>query len=264
MTNVSAPPTLTPSMVECLGLLARGKTRPEMAAVLFLAPSGVKQRLIRLYRALGVRNATDALAAARRVGILTDEGVTSAEMPTRKKATRCTEAHHAGANDETLAEVQRLTTRVKELEDEHSTGPYVTISQQNGPVSLVGPTRPDDTEPGPTEPDAYIWVHPGRLGGKPCIGGTRLSVDTVTRYVRYVVGGVEAARTAYPYLTRTQVLTACWYQASYGPMPYRRRWAAWAAEHGQAMWSGSFDVVPDPPDEVAVWPSVASPAVEAS
>lgn len=89
----------------------------------------------------------------------------------------------------------------------------------------------------------YVWVAPGRLGGKPCIGGHRLSVDQVTRIA---VDGVDAVLTGWPYLTRAQVLVACWYQAVHGPRAWRRRWGAWADEHGDAMWSGNWDQVPDP------------------
>jgi uncharacterized protein (DUF433 family) len=93
------------------------------------------------------------------------------------------------------------------------------------------------------KPDAYIWVHPGRLGGKPCIGGTRIPVATVTRYVRGG-GGIQAAQTAHPELTRTQVLLACWHAAVCGDAP---EWAAWAEEQGGALWAGLFDEIPEPP-----------------
>lgn len=98
----------------------------------------------------------------------------------------------------------------------------------------------------PTEPDAYIWTHPGRQGGQPCIGGTRLPVATIARYVWR--GSVDLAITAHPDLTRTQVLVACWHQARYGPPSWRERWADWLGQHESAMWSDRFDQIPDPTD----------------
>jgi hypothetical protein len=62
-------------------------------------------------------------------------------------------------------------------------------------------------------------------------------------------GSIDTAISAYPHLTRTQVLVACWFQASYGPAHWRRRWAKWAGAHEGAMWAGRFDDIPDPDDE---------------
>lgn len=99
-----------------------------------------------------------------------------------------------------------------------------------------------------TDHSAYVWVAPGRLGGKPCIGGHRLSVDQISRYVRGDGGSADAVMGAFPYLTRAQVLTACWYQAVHGSRKWRQRWGRWAHEHGDAMWSGRWNDVPDPPN----------------
>lgn len=94
---------------------------------------------------------------------------------------------------------------------------------------------------------AYVWVAPGRLGGKPCVGGHRLSVDQVTRYVWGDSGSVDVAVISHD-LTRAQVLTACWFQAVHGTRTWRQRWGRWAVEHCDAMWSGRWDQVPDPPN----------------
>jgi len=94
-----------------------------------------------------------------------------------------------------------------------------------------------------------VWVSPQRLGGKPCIGGTRISADTVARYVW--CDGVDPVRVAFPGLIRAQTLIACWYVVRYGlaVWGWADRWGTWADEHEQALWSGRWDEVPDPPSE---------------
>lgn len=113
---------------------------------------------------------------------------------------------------------------------------------------IVAATRRQVAEEQERHP--HVWVAPGRLGGKPCIGGHRLSVEQIARYVW--PDGVAAAQVPFPYLTRPQILTACWYQATYGGAPWDVRWGAWAHAHGGAMWSGRWDDVPDPNQAAAI------------
>jgi uncharacterized protein (DUF433 family) len=95
-----------------------------------------------------------------------------------------------------------------------------------------------------TELAQCVWVTPQRLGGAACVGGTRISAITVARIA---VDGIDAVLVAYPDLTRVQVLIACWYVAQHGAKRWADAWGAWADEHEQAMWSGNWDKVPDPP-----------------
>jgi uncharacterized protein (DUF433 family) len=92
---------------------------------------------------------------------------------------------------------------------------------------------------------AYVWAAPGRLGGKPCIGGHRLDVVTIARHVW--ADGVDSVQIPWPYLTRAEILTACWYLGCYGAPNWRERWGSWTDQHEDAMWSGRWDEVPDPP-----------------
>lgn len=108
-------------------------------------------------------------------------------------------------------------------------------------VWALGTTKTSDRA---AAADPHVWVAPGRLGGKPCIGGHRLSVEQITRLVW--PDGVDAAQSFFPYLTRPQVLVACWYQAIHGKYPWTVRWSAWAHTYGDAMWSGRWNDVPDP------------------
>lgn len=107
-----------------------------------------------------------------------------------------------------------------------------------------------------------VWIHPARYSGKPCVGQTRVPVDTVAWSV-WLDGSVDATAIDYE-VDRETVLVACWYAGLYGTVdPYQhrppgngrqrfdrtwiRRWRAWADQWGGAMWSGHWDGIPDPP-----------------
>ncbi len=55
---------------EVLGLMAAGSTNPEIAAVLHLSPHTIKEHTSALYRKLEVRNRTEAVQKAQRLGLL--------------------------------------------------------------------------------------------------------------------------------------------------------------------------------------------------
>ncbi len=54
-----------------LELMASGSTNPEIGAVLHLSRHTVKEHSSALYRKLGVRNRTEAVQRAQRLGLLT-------------------------------------------------------------------------------------------------------------------------------------------------------------------------------------------------
>lgn len=56
-----------------------------------------------------------------------------------------------------------------------------------------------------------VCVSPHRLGGKPCLTGTRLSTEQVASMMRDY--GREFIRQGWPYLTDEQIQTACDYEA---------------------------------------------------
>lgn len=92
--------------------------------------------------------------------------------------------------------------------------------------------------------DAAVWIDPARRSGDPCIGGTRLPVDTIIEAAWR--NGVPAAIDTWE-VTRAQVLGACWYAATYGTRRWRKRWHDWATVNHGAMWGDRYDDVPDPP-----------------
>lgn len=99
-----------------------------------------------------------------------------------------------------------------------------------------------------TEP--HVWIHPGVLHGTPCIGGTRIPIETVARIVGGKDGSVDLALASYPHLTRAQVLVACWYAVECRVQPLRSQWLVWLTAHGAGMWEGRWDDVPNPPAQV--------------
>lgn len=104
-----------------------------------------------------------------------------------------------------------------------------------------------------------VWIDPGRCGGDPCCGGTRVPVHLVAGMVWR--DGVDAATDCWD-LTRTQVLHACWYAAVInvvtiykrkGPGystrrgPWRARWGDWAEQAHDQLWHNDTTDIPDPP-----------------
>ncbi len=61
---------LTEREREVLTLMARGSTNREIADALHLSPHTVKEHTVSLYRALDVRNRTEAVARAERLGLV--------------------------------------------------------------------------------------------------------------------------------------------------------------------------------------------------
>jgi LuxR family maltose regulon positive regulatory protein len=61
---------LTARELEVLRVLASGRSNAELAAELFVEQSTVRTHLIHLYRKLGVRSRTQAVAHARALGLL--------------------------------------------------------------------------------------------------------------------------------------------------------------------------------------------------
>lgn len=63
-------PALTPRQLEVLGLLSRGRSTREISRDLFLSEPTVRNHVQALLRALGVHSQLEALAEARRLGLL--------------------------------------------------------------------------------------------------------------------------------------------------------------------------------------------------
>lgn len=97
--------------------------------------------------------------------------------------------------------------------------------------------------------ETAIVVHPGRMGGQPTIGHSRLTADLIAS--SYWDLGYDETIYLWDYLDRDDVLVACWYQARFGPRKWRQRWKDWLDVADIALWSpGNHDgEIPLPPRE---------------
>lgn len=93
--------------------------------------------------------------------------------------------------------------------------------------------------------EACVWVDPARVGGNPCIYGTRIN----TRMAAMAVwdSGIDHALESWPHLTPGLLRGACWYEARYGAPKLRKAWAGWLDDWSDAMWHSDWENVPDPP-----------------
>ena len=64
------PPQLTPRERECLDWCSKDKTNWEISRILGLSERTVEHYLARAYRKLGTRDRAQAVAAARRYGVI--------------------------------------------------------------------------------------------------------------------------------------------------------------------------------------------------
>lgn len=72
-TRQQGPEQLTARERDVLGLVADGLTNAQIATELFLSQATVKTHLVHVFEKLGVASRTEAVAAARRLGILRPE-----------------------------------------------------------------------------------------------------------------------------------------------------------------------------------------------
>ena len=92
----------------------------------------------------------------------------------------------------------------------------------------------------------YVWIAPCRKGGQACVGGTRLPVANVAGYL-WAGDTVEHIAKEFR-ITPAQVLAAAWYQATYGPRSWRKRWGTWAKVAFPYLWHRErYDECPSPP-----------------
>lgn len=100
-------------------------------------------------------------------------------------------------------------------------------------------------------PEVFIWVYSGRQGGVPCVGNTRVPVESVVGSV-LADGGVAGAMDAYE-LSRPEVLVSCMFEADYPSgsdlldAKTRSSWVGWAYEFHPEQAARAWDLIPDPP-----------------
>lgn len=99
--------------------------------------------------------------------------------------------------------------------------------------------------------DLCVWVDPARMGGKPCVGGTRIPVDMITAYV--ADGMYDELRAGWEEITERQILVACWHAGIYGDRP---EWWDWAMDAERLLWQHDGELPSLPP--IAATQSTAS------
>lgn len=77
----SSPVRLTPRQEEVLALLVSGRSTAEMARTLFITPSSVRNHVHDLLRRLEVKTRAEAVAAARRRGLVPPQPVRAVDVP---------------------------------------------------------------------------------------------------------------------------------------------------------------------------------------
>lgn len=101
---------------------------------------------------------------------------------------------------------------------------------------------------------AAIWIDPARMGGKPCLYGTRIDVDTVVNVVWH--HSVQYFLDDYDSDSRRNVLACCvwWVQDCRADSRAERRqrdaWADWAFEAWKVLRNAdavTAALIPDPP-----------------
>lgn len=90
-----------------------------------------------------------------------------------------------------------------------------------------------------------IVVHPGRLGGTPTIGHSRLSAELIAG--TYWDLGADEVKLMWDYVTDADILVCCWFVARFGTRRERRRWSGWLPFANELLWKE--DTVSDCP-----WP----------
>lgn len=70
MSNSTPSPSLSPRQLDCLRLAAQGKSSPEIAVLLGISRRTVDQRIAEACERLDVRNRTEAVAKAVRLGLI--------------------------------------------------------------------------------------------------------------------------------------------------------------------------------------------------
>src|SRR6478672_9529166 len=95
------------------------------------------------------------------------------------------------------------------------------------------------------DPTAVITVDPAKNFGQPSINGGP-AADVVAGMV-WAGDPPQAVADDYD-ISRAAVLVACWYVATYGTRPQRRRWKTWADEWAGSLAHGDYDRIPDPPN----------------
>lgn len=91
-----------------------------------------------------------------------------------------------------------------------------------------------------------IVLHPGRLGGTPTIGHSRLAAELIAN--TYWYHGADEVKAMWDYVTDKDILVCCWFIAHYGTRTEKARFRPWRDKADMLLWSrDTFADCPWPP-----------------
>lgn len=80
-----------------------------------------------------------------------------------------------------------------------------------------------------------IVIHPGRVGGTPTIGESRIPAAMVAG--TYWCHGADETKMMWPGLTDAEILVCCWFVAHHGTRTEKKRWREWRDHADIMLWS---------------------------
>ena len=91
-----------------------------------------------------------------------------------------------------------------------------------------------------------IVIMPGRVGGEPTLGDSRLPAETVAR--TYILYGLDGVLECWDYLTEIDVKLACWWVATESPRTKTGRFLkAWVKKNAFHLSTGRWQYAAMPP-----------------
>lgn len=87
--------------------------------------------------------------------------------------------------------------------------PECECEWDKGAMSVVESLAAALDSSGTPEPEAEIWIDRGRMGGLPCVYGSRVPIETLVRYAEH--DNDEVALEAYPSATAQTLAAARWF-----------------------------------------------------
>jgi uncharacterized protein (DUF433 family) len=146
------------------------------------------------------------------------------------------------------------------LDREH---PSVTLGDMIPTEYAIVPVRALNSlghalDPESSKPRAHVSIDPGIKSGAPCIAGTRLTAEWMADHIW---GGwtLDDILKDWDYLTKADLLVACWYVGTYGSRTWRKRWGAWAEEAHRFLHAKDRQAeCPWPPTSQAAAPSAGA------
>jgi uncharacterized protein (DUF433 family) len=93
-------------------------------------------------------------------------------------------------------------------------------------------------DPECSQPRAHISLDPGIKSGEPCIAGTRLTAAWMADHI-WSGWTLQDIQKDWDYLTRADLMVACWYVGIHTSRTWRKRWGKWAKDAHGFLWDST-------------------------